>query len=148
MISRYTFEEGSIDLPDGFHDRSTNIFVFGKGNPSPSNLNIARDVLLPDENLVAYVDRQIGMLKKNLRAYTFHQRQVAALGRGESALLGEQIASTHRNGNQTIHQRQAAFIRGGGSVLILSWSSVFPFGDEQDRVWTDWLASYQTRHES
>ncbi|WP_213233198.1 DcrB-related protein [Caballeronia sp. NK8] len=145
MNSKYSFEEGSIDLPEGFHDRSTNIFVYGSTTPSPLNLNIARDVLLPDEGLPAYVDRQMQLLKKNVRGHAVHQRTRATLGHADAAIEGEQITSTHKTGSQTIHQRQAAFIRSGSDVLIFSCSSVRPFDAKQDVLWTNWLTSFRAR---
>ena len=145
MNSRYNFEEGSIDLPEAFHDRSTNIFIYGTATPSPINLNIARDSLQKEEDLSAYVDRQVILLKKNLRGYAVHRRTPVTLGRSEASVDGEQIASTYKNGAQTIHQRQAAFIRSDSDVLIFSCSSIRPFDDELDAVWIQWLASFQAR---
>ncbi|MEM5343157.1 DcrB-related protein [Paraburkholderia azotifigens] len=143
MNTRYRIEEGSIALPDGFADRSTNIFVLGNTSPSPVNMNIARDTLLDTETLPAYVDRQIGLLKKNLRNYSVVRREATTLGADSLSLSGEQVTSTHRNGSTTIHQRQAAFIHAPQRVLILSCSSVRPFDGTQETRWQQWLASFQ-----
>ncbi|MDR5796400.1 DUF1795 domain-containing protein [Caballeronia sp. LZ008] len=143
MNKRYHFEEGSIELPGGFHDRSTNIFVYGNTTPSPLNLNIARDVLLDGETLSAYVDRQVTMLTKNLHGYAMNQRAPAVLGAGSAATAGEQITSTYKSRTQTIHQRQAAFPQGDNVALIFSCSSIRRFDAEQNALWNQWLASFR-----
>jgi hypothetical protein len=143
MNTRYRIEEGSIELPQGFADRSTNIFVFGNTTPSPINLNVARDTLLDAETLPAYVNRQIALLQKNLRGYAIVRREVSTLGGGRDALTGEQISSTHKNGNTTIHQRQAAFLHAPQRALILSCTSVRAFDTTNEALWQEWLASFQ-----
>jgi hypothetical protein len=143
MSKRYRFEEGSMVLPEGFEDRSTNIFVYGHAASSPLNLNIGRDTLDAGESLNAYVDRQIRKLEKHLRGYRLGHRQAAQLGSGEVQCEGEQIEATRKEGQQTIHQRQAAFICGERHVLVFSCSSIRAFTGEQNALWLSWLASYR-----
>ncbi|MBC8733281.1 DcrB-related protein [Paraburkholderia sp. UCT2] len=144
MTSRYRIDEGSIDLPEGFEDRSTNIFVFGDPDRSPLNLNIARDTLDVGETLPAYVDRQIRKLEKILRGYRLQHRQAARLGSGDHVSEGEQIDATRKEGQQTIHQRQAAFLCAPRRALIFSGTSIRAFTGEQNALWSTWLASYQS----
>ncbi|CAN0628313.1 conserved protein of unknown function [Burkholderia multivorans] len=141
MNSRYTIEEGSIALPNGFEDRSTTVFVLSDATLPPINFNITRDTLLPDETLAAYLDRQLVLLRKNLSGYTLTRRDPVTLGNGEIA--GEQFSATQKHGAQTIHQRQAAFIHQPGRVLVFSCTGVRPFGETQDAMWHDWLASFR-----
>ncbi|KDB06074.1 hypothetical protein LIG30_4462 [Burkholderia sp. lig30] len=141
MNSHYTFEEGSIALPDGFEDRTTNVFVLTNAALSPINFNITRDTLLPDEGLTAYLDRQLVLLRKNLPGYALTRREPVTLGNGE--ITGEQFSATQKHGAQTIHQRQAAFIHQPGRVLVFSCTGVRSFGEKQDAMWHDWLASFR-----
>ena len=53
----YELQEGSIALPQGFQDRTVNMFVLGASIPAPLSITISRDTLLPSETLKAYVDR-------------------------------------------------------------------------------------------
>ncbi|MDF0607136.1 DUF1795 domain-containing protein [Neisseriaceae bacterium TC5R-5] len=140
---RYQIQEGSIELPAGFHDRSTNIFVQGQIEQSGLNLNIARDTLQPAEDLAAYVDRQIKLLNKKMLGYQIKQRQAVQLGNGEGQLNGEQIDATHKSGSQTLHQRQAAFLISPERALIFSATSKQPFTGPLNTLWQNWLASYQ-----
>jgi len=142
QASRYRFHEGSIDLPEGFQDRSTHIFVPADPDAPPLNLNIARDTLLSGETLTAYVGRQLGLLQKNLSGYRLLSRHDVSLGSSE-ALIGEQISATHKSSGRTVHQRQAAFTTSPGRVLIFSCSTARPLTGDDEAHWTQWLASYQ-----
>jgi hypothetical protein len=144
MNTRYRIQEGSIELPEGFSDRSTNIFIFGNTVPSPINLNIARDALLDEETLPIYVDRQIALLKQKLRGFSMVRREASMLGSGPGALTGEEVTSTHKSGNSTLHQRQAAFLSGAKRVLIFSCTSARRFDGTQQALWQQWLTSFQS----
>lgn len=141
--TQYRINEGSIDLPAGFHDRSTNIFIHGDPRRSQLNFNIGRDTLAPKETLTAYVDRQIGLIQKNARSYRLASRRAATLGSGSGALAGECVEGTRKEGGQTLHQRQAAFVCGSQHVLIFSATSARPFGDKENASWAAWLASFR-----
>lgn len=139
----YHFHEGTIDLPQGFADRTANIFISAEPGQSQLNLNIARDAMEPGETLATYVDRQIALLEKNLRGYRLRHRQAERLGSGQAALAGERIDATRKEGGQILHQRQAAFVCGAQRVLVLSGTGIQPFADAQDAMWAAWLASFR-----
>jgi hypothetical protein len=141
--TRYQIHEGSIDLPHGFQDRSTNIFMHGDPKQSRLNLNIARDTLEPDETLAMYIDRQIRLLEKNIKGYRLATRQAAQLGSGSDALAGECIEAARKEGGQTFYQRQAAFLCGPDRALILSATAPKPFTGELETLWAAWLASFR-----
>ncbi|EKT4525086.1 DcrB-related protein, partial [Pseudomonas putida] len=50
----YQLQEGSIALPEGFQDRTVNMFILGSNIPAPLNITISRDNVLPAEDLDAY----------------------------------------------------------------------------------------------
>lgn len=84
MDRPYRIQEGCFVLPETFTDRSVNIFILeGNERTSPS-LNISRDTLKPDEDLPAYIDRQIALMKKNLGQHRVLSR---ALHRQERAMM-------------------------------------------------------------
>ncbi|RML98875.1 hypothetical protein ALQ86_05453, partial [Pseudomonas amygdali pv. eriobotryae] len=58
----YELHEGSITLPEGFQDRTVNMFVLGSTLPAPLSITVSRDTLLSTELLKTYVDRQVKML--------------------------------------------------------------------------------------
>lgn len=142
--SPYFINEGSIQVPEGFHDRSTNIFVQGEPGKSTLNFNIARDYVLPGENLGQYVTRQIEVMQSKLAAYRLKARYAARLGKSP-AIHGEQIDATQRNNNQVFYQRQAAFLFPDGHVLVFSATTISAPSDAFDALWRRWLDSFVAR---
>jgi len=144
---RVGFTEGSMMLPAGYEDRSTNLLVPANTQTQP-NLSVARDWLKPGETLAAYVDRQVALLKSQLAGHKVIARDAARLGPAEGEapgmpLPGLRIDATYRNGKHSIYNRQAAFEVAPGRVLIFSASSANGFGTAFERLWSEWLASYQ-----
>jgi hypothetical protein len=142
---RYWIDEGALTLPAGFEDRSANIFVQAEVEHSSLNLNIGRDRLRTGEAPDNYVTRQIGVMKERISGYKLLGRGAAELGTGPSAIAGEQVDASHKSGNRTIHQRQAAFALDDTRVLIFSASSGSPFGEHSNALWQAWLASFSPR---
>ena len=62
------FTEGSIGLPPGYEDRTTNVLVPANVQVQP-NLSVARDWMKPGETLPTYVDRQLALLKSQLAGH-------------------------------------------------------------------------------
>ncbi|OJA39168.1 hypothetical protein BGV67_31095 [Burkholderia ubonensis] len=146
--NRIRIHEGSITLPDGFEDRTTNLFV--PANPANQpNLSVARDWLKDGETLAPYVDRQLALLKSRLQGHKLIARQAERLGPDDHrALAGERIDASHRNGTRVVFQRQAAFIVAPGRVLIFTASSARAFNDELDASWRAWLDGYRPADET
>lgn len=136
--------EGSIGLPSGFEDRTSNIFVPANTETEP-NLSIARDTLNEGETLGDYVSRQTGLLKSRLAGHKVVLRTTASLGSADAALSGERIDAQYKNGGRIIHQRQAAFLIAPRRALVFSASCLRPFDDAFEDLWRDWLASFE-RH--
>jgi hypothetical protein len=135
------FHEGTIALPDGYEDRTTNVLVPPNPQTQP-NLSIARDHLEGGEALHAYVTRQVALLASRLTGHKVQRRGPAMLGRGENALPGEQIDARHKAGGRMVYQRQAAFLVAPQRVLVFSASSPKPLDEAVDGLWQRWLASF------
>lgn len=138
---RVLFHEGSITVPSGFDDRTTNVFVPANTETQP-NLSIARDWLREGETLPQYIDRQLALLKSRLPGHKLQARAPEQAGQGDAALTGERIDASHKSGDRTVHQRQAAFIVAPPRVIIFTASSAKPPGKEFDAFWREWLGSY------
>jgi hypothetical protein len=145
---RVVFTEGSITLPAGYEDRSTNLLVPANTATQP-NLSIAPDWMKPGETLEEYIFRQAGVLQAQLAGHKVLSREPAHLGAQPAAeddaepLSGQRIDATYRNGKHTIHMRQAAFEVSPSRVLIFTASSATRFGAAFEQLWSGWLASYQ-----
>lgn len=140
----YELQEGSIALPQGFQDRTVNMFVLGASIPAPLSITVSRDTLLPSEALKAYVDRQVKMLASKLRGYTLLGRKDVALS-SLAPIDGLQIDAYYMNEGRPFYQRQAAFLIEPGRALIFSTTAQADFSSEQNQNWVDLLASFQPR---
>lgn len=141
----YQLQEGSIALPEGFQDRTVNMFVPGTTLPAPLNVTISRDNLLPAEHLNAYIDRQVKLIASKLRGYTLLSKTPATLS-PQQPLVGVQVDAYYMNDGRPVYQRQAAFEIQPGRVLVFSTTSQADFGASQDQDWLQLLSSFQPRH--
>lgn len=139
--ARIGIHEGSIGLPAGYEDRTSNIFIPADLQHQP-NLSIARDWLQEGETLPAYVERQIALLKARLASHKLLARAPERLGLHEPALAGERIEAQYKNGAQTIRQRQAAFLIAPRRALILTAATARPFDERFEALWRGWLDSF------
>jgi hypothetical protein len=139
--ARIVIHEGSIGLPAGYEDRTSNMFVPADLKNQP-NLSVARDWLAEGEDLSAYVDRQIALLKARMANHKLLARAPERLGLHEPAMGGERIEAQYKNGAQTIRQRQAAFLIGPKRALIFSAATARPFDDHFETLWRAWLDSF------
>lgn len=143
MTRHYRIQEGSFTLPKTLTDRTVNIFVPEGNERAFPSLNISRDTLKPGEDLTAYIDRQIVLMKKNLSQHQVQSRTPVQAGAGSDALSGEQIVTTHKAGKTVAYQRQAGFIPAPGQVLVFTLTCPRPFDEKTDQMWNDWLAGFQ-----
>lgn len=140
--ARVGLHEGSVGLPAGFDDRTTNLFVPADPQNQP-NLSIARDRLGEGETLAAYVDRQLGILKARMPGHKLLGRTDERLGLHEPALVGERIDAQYKNGAQVIRQRQAAFDIGNGRALVFTAATPRAPDERFETLWRTWLDSFQ-----
>jgi hypothetical protein len=138
---RINFHEGSVMLPPGFEDRTTNLFVPTNPQAQP-NLSVARDWMKSGETLQTYVDRQLALLKSQLASHRLLARDAAQLGHGEKALTGQRIDANYKNGKHLVHQRQAAFELKELRVIVFTASSPIGFNAAFEQLWVMWLGSY------
>ncbi len=146
----FLMDEGSLAIPAGFQDRTTNIFIQGVAESSTLNLNIGRDNYADDETLELYVSRQIKLLTDKLPGYKLKSRNPASLGAVANvpAITGEQIDGGYKNGGRFLHQRQAAFPISATRVLIFSATSAAPFDAKFETLWAQWLGSFIPRDQA
>lgn len=140
----YELHEGSIALPEGFEDRTVNMFVLGATIPAPLSITVSRDTLLPSELLKTYVDRQVKMLASKLRGYTLLSKKAVSLST-VAPLEGIQIDAYYMTDGRPFYQRQAAFLIEPERAIIFSTTSQTDFSLDQTQSWSDLLASFQPR---
>lgn len=73
----FAFNEGSLDLPDGWEDRSVIALSFPEGSKNPeASFAITRDrTAAQDRSLAAYVDRQLVDMAKSCPRFELIRRE-------------------------------------------------------------------------
>lgn len=140
----YQLQEGSIKLPEGFQDRTVNMFVLGNSIPAPLNITLSRDNLLPAEDLKAYIERQVKLIAAKLRGYTMLGKKPAQLS-VSNPLAGIQVDAYYLNDGRPVYQRQAAFEIAPSRILVFSTTSQADFSDKQNESWLQLLSSFEPR---
>lgn len=142
----YQLQEGSITLPEGFQDRTVNMFILGNSIPAPLNVTVSRDNLLPGENLKDYIDRQVKLIAAKLRGYTVLGKKPAQLSSAQP-VSGIQVDAYYLKDGRPVYQRQAAFeiASGRGRILVFSTTSQADFSGKQNENWLGLLNSFEPR---
>ncbi|VVO61852.1 hypothetical protein PS838_00834 [Pseudomonas fluorescens] len=143
----YQLQEGSIVLPEGFQDRTVNMFVLGNSIPAPLNITISRDNMLPAEDLKTYIERQVKLIAAKLRGYTLLSKKPATLS-SEQPRSGIQLDAYYMNDGRPVYQRQAAFEIEQGRILVFSTTSQADFSATQNENWLQLLTSFQPRQDT
>ena len=138
----YRLQEGRMTLPEGFEDRTVNMFVTGANGPSPLSITVSRDTTLSGEVLATYLERQLKLIASKLRSYTVLEKKIVELG-SQQPIQGAQIEASHQAEGRLMYQRQAAFIIAPGRVLVFSTSSKKDFTPQQSQDWAALLASFE-----
>lgn len=141
-LARVRFHEGSIPLPAGFEDRTTNLFVPPNTHQAPS-LSIARDWMHDLETLSDYFERQLGRLKKQIAGYRLLSKGEALLGQGDGALKGLRVDAQYKSGSQFVFQRQAVFEVAPSRALIFTASNAKAFDERTNELWRNWLEAFE-----
>ncbi|WP_258911204.1 DUF1795 domain-containing protein [Pseudomonas putida] len=140
----YQLQEGSITLPEGFQDRTVNMFILGNSIPAPLNITVSRDNLLSGEDLGAYIERQIKLIASKLRGYTILGKKTAQLSSSQPQ-AGIQVDGYYLKDGRPIYQRQAAFEIAPGRILVFSTTSQADFSGKQNDSWLELLGSFEPR---
>ena len=140
----YHLQEGSLAIPEGFKDRTVNVFVLGDSAPATLSITVSRDDFLPAETMDTYIDRQMKLIAAKLRGYTILGKRSAQLSQS-TPFLGVQVDAYYIVENRPLYQRQAAFELGEGRVLVFSTTSQSNFTKQQDENWKALLSSFQPR---
>lgn len=138
----YQLQEGRLTLPEGFQDRTVNMFVLGATVPAPLSITVSRDHTLPGEAIDTYLERQLKLIASKLRGYTLLEKKAVVLS-STQPIQGVQVEAYHLVDKRPIHQRQAAFIIAPNRVLVISASSQLDFTAQQNQQWSELLASFE-----
>jgi hypothetical protein len=129
-------------LPDGFKDKTVNIFSLTDEGPSELSIVAARDRPQKGEDLDAYVARQLGVLAQRLTLFR--------VVRQERTKLDEQPATvvdyTWQSPEGKMYQRQVVvFVKATGAALLLTATSKDHLEPKWEAAFNGMLANFRLR---
>ncbi|HFU2860449.1 TPA: DUF1795 domain-containing protein [Enterobacter cloacae] len=140
--SQCLFNEGMIAFPEGYRDRTVNVFAPPAAD-APA-FNISRDTLNSGEALAAYIDRQLALMEKHLKGWKQGERSAATLGDG--LLQGEIVHASYLRDGKRIWQQQAVFNAEGDNILVFTMTCPRTLGDTDCALFGDLLRSFRFHH--
>ena len=147
-MPNYLLNEGRLDLPEGFVDNTTNVLMLHDAEGHTITVTVSRDRLLTGEDLTSYVDRQIGLLKKQIKGYKLLERTDSQIGQAHAPLAAQQLRATLPGQHKApLHQHQVGTVlpSGGfaGNVLVFTVTTTRPLNPAEQTLWDNLLASYR-----
>ncbi|AKJ42978.1 DcrB-related protein [Pragia fontium] len=139
----YIINEGQFTLPNNIIDRTINNFIFQDTNNNQLNFTVSRDTMQINEELNSFLDKQIKLLQNAIAQYQVLEQKDVTIGTDIKAIA---LYSTWKDSqrNQNIYQRQAVFaVNNQQQLLVFGLTSLQPFDEATDKIWQQWLTSYQ-----
>lgn len=140
----YLLQEGTINLPEDFVDRTVNTFALGSTIPAPLSVTVARDKMLPDEDMTTYIKRQLKLLQSHIKGYKLVSQKELSLP-SNNKIEGAQIEAYYKTEGRYYYQKQAAFQIEPKKILVFSCTSQEQFTEAQNKLWQDLLESFQLK---
>lgn len=137
--SQCLFSEGLINFPDGYQDRTVNVFAPPAAD-APA-FNISRDALKPGETLAAYIDRQLALMEKHIKGWKQGERSDATLG--DSLLQGEIVHASYLRDGKRVWQQQAVFNVDSHKILVFTMTCTRALGDADNALFGKLLRSFR-----
>ncbi|WP_437614166.1 DcrB-related protein [Erwinia sp. V71] len=134
--------EGSLVLPQGYQDRTVNLFT--PATPSAPILNIVRDQLDAEETLTQWIDHQLTQLAAQLADWRQQAREPVWLG--AQRVAGECFHCDYRYQGARLWQQQAVFNPADTQLLIFSMTHSAPLQAADTQVFHGLLRSF-TAHQ-
>lgn len=137
--SQCLFSEGLINFPDGYQERTVNVFA-----PSAADapaFSISRDTLNPSETLAAYIDRQLALMAKHIKGWKQGERNVVTSG--ESLLQGEIVHASYLRDGKRVWQQQAVFNVNGVKILVFTMTCTRAPDDADCALFDELLRSFR-----
>ena len=137
--SQCLFSEGLINFPDGYQDRTVNVFAPPAAD-APA-FNISRDALNPGETLAAYIDRQLALMEKHIKGWKQGERSDATLG--DSLLQGEIVHASYLRDGKRVWQQQAVFTVDSHKILVFTMTCTRALDDADNALFGELLRSFR-----
>lgn len=139
MMTYYT-QLGTLRLPNGFADRTLHVLV-AQGEGPGFNIVISLSPVEPDEDLDAYVEREITDLRRQVSKLEVTSKKTMKLG--ATATTGYCIELQYKQKGAFLYHRQGVFVfpqRRDAMTIVAS--STAPFTDTQRAAFDAVVATF------
>jgi len=142
---KYHINEGSIQLPHAFDDRTMQVLI-PEGSGVGFNLVITRDPLEPGETPSGYLNRQMDDLRRQVTKYQETLREPVHLGGKSQGIEGVCLEVHYKQQGKFLYHRQGVFaLPNHKQMLTLTASSAAMFTEAQRHAWSAIVASFELR---
>jgi hypothetical protein len=114
----YHFAEGALELPEGFTDRTVNIFE-SKRDGGSVVVSITRDTMPAGMTLEAVATKFVDEMSTRMRRFEFQRRASTEIG----FLPSVQVHYTFFHPDGGIVSQEQAFIQHGNLLIVLAMTS-------------------------
>lgn len=124
-MATYKFNEGELDLPSTWADKTVNVFTVGNSLPLALSVVISREPIDPKKDLATYAEEKLDDISHQLKEFKIlEKRQIEVAG--NTALDAD---FTWRGQAGLMYQRQT-YIRAGKTLLVFTISARRELQDE------------------
>jgi hypothetical protein len=124
-MPHFRFNEGDLELPDDWADKSVYLFAVGSKQPPALSFVITRDDLEPGKELASFADEKLDDLSGQLQGFKLlEKRQVEVSGK-----VGLEAEFTWRSSVGVMHQRQT-YVQHRQRILVLTATARREIRDE------------------
>ena len=139
-MSSYHINEGTIELPDAWTDRTMNVFTPDESENPEWNIVVSRDKLDEGETLDAYLDKQLKEMPKVLSRFQVKSNEEIEVN-GYSA---RKVVSMWVGEKGTLWQKQFVFATDGKS-LVFTFSVLERLHKKHENILDEFIESFKMR---
>ncbi len=141
-MSLYHINEGVLDLPDNWSDRTMNIFTPDESENPEWNIVVSRDKLGAGETLSDYLDKQLAEMPNALPRFRLQSDEEKTI----DGTPAREVVSTWIGDGGTVRQKQVVMVKDGKS-LVFTFTVLERLYSNYSKVLDDFLKSFVFRNE-
>jgi len=142
-MTLYHINEGVLDLPDDWTDRSMNIFTPDESENPEWNIVVSRDKLAVGETLAGYLEKQLAEMPKALPRFRLISDEEITI----NDVPAREVVSTWIGDGGTVRQKQLVFVIRGKS-LVFTFTVLERLFSQYSTVLDDFVETFTVRRES
>lgn len=141
-MSLYHINEGVLDLPDKWSDRTMNIFTPDETENPEWNIVVSRDRLGEGETLSDYLDKQLAEMPQALPRFRLQSDEETIV----DGTPAREVVSTWIGDGGTVRQKQVVMVKDDKS-LVFTFTVLDRLYSNHSKVLDEFLKSFVFRNE-